>query len=385
MPVVCSLYIRDIKHILARTMPPAHPARAAAVPSPVPAGAKPCAGGGGCGTGSVREQRASPSDEFRALKARTEELRGAMVAVRGAIQLVKKNIKNTERAPKRGAHDEAIRTLQEKVPVHERALILHDFRQCLQRRLRSQSSGARPPSPAPRAEDAANGEPAVELPAGPQTPAGPWATKLVNQFGQEWRLHRWIQEQNATGGQAPCNPHIWAARRALAAGAAGVSDGLRAAPLALDRRGKQWVQRFVRRWRLRRMRPRPGAGLSMEELRAKDRRRPPAVAESRKIAPRVPVPGPDTGPGKRAPTVRTHNTVGRISGPDSGSVFWPVFFKKRGFFPRLWRRCSWTASSPQPAPPGAPCSVSTWTSRPSACGRVCVPERLPDRGNLAEP
>ena len=371
--------------MLARSMPPPHPTRAAAMPSPVPASAEPCAGGGGCGTGSVRAQRASASDEFRTLRARTDELRGAMVAVRGAIKLMKKNVKNTERAPKRGAHDSAIRTLQEKLPVHGRALILHDFRQCLQRRLRSQSSGARPPGPMPQAEDTANGEPAVEVPAGPQPPASPWATKLADEFGQEWLLHRWIEEQNARGGQAPCNPHIWAARRALAAGAADVSEGLRAAPLALDRRGKQWVQRFVRRWRLRRMRPRPGAGLSTEELRAKARRRPPGVAESRKIAPRVPVPGPNTEPGKRTLTVRTRISVGPISGPDSGPVSWPGKALAGPIFPRLWRRCSWTGSSPQPAPPGAPCSASTWTSRPSACGRVCVPERLPDRGNLAEP
>ena len=162
--------------------------------------------------------------------------------------------------------------------------------------------------------------------AAPLVP-GRWAVERACQFRREWRLHAWIREQNERSGQAPCGPHIWAAWRALTAGAPNVSEGLRGAPLGLDRRGKQWVRRLARRWRLLRVRPRPGAGLSLDALRAKDRRRPRAVAECRKIAPRVRLPGPKKGP-EDGPTfcgrliswaaIRAQ-FPGRFSGPENTS------------------------------------------------------------------
>ena len=237
---------------------------------------------------------ASLGDELRALDARRRELAGATVAVRRAMKQVRNVASNAKRAQRNARHRDAVRTLCGSIPCEERAASVVELTQQLSRG-GSSSHGESPAPPAAAPAPQSHGESPAPPAAAPLVP-GRWAVERACQFRREWRLHAWIREQNERSGQAPCGPHIWAAWRALTAGAPNVSEGLRGAPLGLDRRGKQWVRRLARRWRLLRVRPRPGAGLSLDALRAKDRRRPRAVAECRKIAPRVRLPGPKKGP-----------------------------------------------------------------------------------------
>ena len=236
----------------------------------------------------------SPSEALRSLNERLAEIVRARAGVRAEMKQAKKPLANAARPSKRHREQEAAKAVERVIPIPDRTAVLEEF---WRQATRGKPCGSEVPGERMGEPCAAEGITlASEAPPLPGEVDCSWSTKRARSFTQEWRLHEWVLKQNEVGGQAPCGPQLWAAWRGLAAGASNVREGLIAAPHGISRRGKQWVRRWARRWRLLRGRPRPGPALTVEQLQAKVTAGPTPTPDSEKSVRWREFPGPKRCP-----------------------------------------------------------------------------------------
>lgn len=283
------------------------------------------------------------------LKLRRSELARASEEVRAKLKHARKVLSNASRPSKRYRQEEAATVVKRATPVPDRPAVLEEFWR--------QATRGEPC--APEASRARMCEPCTVSEMSSANDASPdsgegvrgWSKERARNFAREWRLHEWVLKQNETGGQAPCGPQLWAAWRGLAAGANNIPEGLVAAPHGMSRRGKQWVRRWARRWRLLRGRPRPGPALTVEQLRAKVTGRARPTHGSAKIGSMSSVPGTEMAAETRDPGVRTRDSGGRFQGPNSGRQFGPGKTRLVRFFEAM-ATLQWDRFVASACPPG---------------------------------